>query len=495
MKYLQYIIIFLFFIASCTSPQQPIKELEAKNNPTNFAKSILEKDLQLQLQIFASDDFSGRETGTNGEQKAVKFLVDYYKNIGLESVQANGLYRQEVPLFKGELPKTIMTIADTAIPNGNGYVCLQHFDSQNIELVDVGFGVETEEYSDYTDKNVHNKWVRIKIGTPKAITNSKTKWSSWKKSYDKRLEIAKKNGAMGIVIADDAAFNQAQRRMEYMQKSKHRGIKLLSESEMDFGVLYARGTFANKMLDQGTIAVQNPDPSHKSYNVAAMIKGSEKPKEYIILSAHLDHIGIDQKGNINNGADDDGSGNVALMEIAAAFQEAKKAGKGPKRSIVFLHVTGEEKGLLGSKYYTDNDPLVPLKNTVANLNIDMIGRIDPKRDGDRNYIYLIGSDRLSSELHTISESVNQKYCKITLDYRFNAKNDPNRFYYRSDHYNFAKNNIPVIFYFNGTHADYHRHTDTVDKINFDLLENRSRLVFYTAWELANRENRIVVDKN
>src|SRR5690606_10393805 len=163
------------------------------------------------------------------------------------------------------------------------------------------------------------------------------------------------------------------------------------------------------------------------------------------------------------------------------------AGHGPKRSILFLHVTAEEKGLLGSRYYTDVDPIVPLDQTVADLNIDMIGRIDPNYKGARNYLYLIGADKLSSELHELSEAVNDKYTQIEFDYTYNDENDPNRFYYRSDHYNFAKNNIPIIFYFNGTHADYHRPGDTPDKIEYDLLENRSRLIFHTAWEIANRD--------
>lgn len=183
-----------------------------------------------------------------------------------------------------------------------------------------------------------------------------------------------------------------------------------------------------------------------------------------------------------------------MLEIAEAFKNAVDNGHGPKRSIIFLHVTGEEKGLLGSRYYTDYEPLVPLENTITDLNIDMIGRIDPKREGDRNYIYLIGSDKLSTDLHNISEKANKEYVNIELDYKYNAENDPNRFYYRSDHYSFAKNNIPVIFYFNGTHADYHQISDTPDKINYDLLENRSRLIFHTAWEVANREERLTVDK-
>jgi Zn-dependent M28 family amino/carboxypeptidase len=231
-----------------------------------------------------------------------------------------------------------------------------------------------------------------------------------------------------------------------------------------------------------------------SKNVVALIPGSQKSNEYIIISAHLDHIGI-HDGKVFNGADDDGSGTVAILEIAEAFQKAVKNGEGPKRSIVFLHVSAEEKGLLGSKYYTDYEPILELKNTVVNLNIDMIGRTDPKRkNGKRNYIYLIGSDKLSTELHEISEMVNNKYSKIELDYTYNDGDDPNRFYYRSDHYNFAKKNIPIIFYFNGTHADYHKASDTADKIQYDLLENRARLVFYTAWELANRKKRITADK-
>ena len=228
-------------------------------------------------------------------------------------------------------------------------------------------------------------------------------------------------------------------------------------------------------------------------NVVAIIEGSSKPEEYIVISSHLDHEGI-KNGEIYNGADDDGSGTVALLEIAEAFQAAAAEGNGPARSIIFLHVSGEEKGLLGSRYYTDN-PLYPLANTVANLNIDMVGRTDPKRESkNRNYVYLIGTDRLSTELHEISEQANHATLKMDLDYTYNTPDDPNRFYFRSDHYNFAKNNIPVIFYFNGTHADYHKPTDTVEKIEYDLLAQRAQLVFYTAWKLANRENRIVVDK-
>ncbi len=230
-----------------------------------------------------------------------------------------------------------------------------------------------------------------------------------------------------------------------------------------------------------------------SENVVAFIKGSEKPDEIIVLSAHYDHVGMDDDGNVYNGADDDGSGTVGMLEIAQAFQMAAKNGHGPKRSILFLHVTGEEIGLYGSKFYTEN-PIFPLENTVCNLNTDMIGRISPEKVENPNYIYLIGSDRLSQELHDVSEAVNKEYINLEIDYTFNDKNDPNRFYYRSDHYNFAKNNIPIIFYFNGVHEDYHKITDTADKIDYDLLAKRVQLIFQTTWEIANREGRITADK-
>ena len=312
-----------------------------KSKAKKFAKSITEKELSEHLYIYASDEFEGRDTGAPGQKKAVEYIRNYYKSIGVEPGDLEGDYFQEMSLKmrgrRGQKPKT----------------------------------VETE-------------------------------------------------------------------------------------------------------------------------NVVAIIKGSEKPDEYVIITAHLDHVGVTD-GEIYNGADDDGSGTVALLEIAEAFKKAADKGKGPKRSIVFLHVTGEEKGLLGSAYYADN-PIYPLENTVVNLNVDMIGRIDPtRREKNRDYVYLIGSDHDSVDLHNLSEQTNAESVNMTLDYRFNDKNDPNRFYYRSDHYNFAKNGIPIIFYFTGTHADYHQPSDTPDKIEYDLLELRSKLIFYTAWNIANRDKRIVVD--
>ena len=263
----------------------------------------------------------------------------------------------------------------------------------------------------------------------------------------------------------------------YFQNFKVKTVKRYGRWKWD-----KNGVF-EKMLNNNYI---------KGDNIIGFIEGSDLKDEIVVITAHYDHLGI-KDSLIYNGADDNGSGTVAIMEIAQAFMLAKKEGYGPRRSVLIMPVSGEEKGLLGSKYYTDN-PVYPLENTIANLNVDMIGRIDDYHDNP-DYIYLIGSDRLSTELHQISEEVNDKYINLELDYKYNDKDDPNRYYYRSDHYNFAKNNIPVIFYFNGVHADYHKDSDTIEKIHFPKIEKISRYIFLTAWELANRNERIKLNVN
>ncbi|UPZ15347.1 M28 family peptidase [Flavobacterium humidisoli] len=229
-----------------------------------------------------------------------------------------------------------------------------------------------------------------------------------------------------------------------------------------------------------------------SENIWAYIEGSEKPNEVLVISAHYDHVGI-KDGEVYNGADDDGSGTVAVIEMAKAFAKAKKQGHGPKRSILFLHVTGEEHGLHGSRYYSEN-PLFPIANTIADINIDMIGRRDVEHSNTNNYVYVIGADRLSSDLHNAVVAQNEKYIKMDLDFKFNDPKDPNHFYERSDHYNFAKHGIPAVFFFNGVHEDYHGKGDEPQKIEYDALTKRTKLAFVVAWDLANRENRPVVDK-
>jgi Zn-dependent M28 family amino/carboxypeptidase len=226
----------------------------------------------------------------------------------------------------------------------------------------------------------------------------------------------------------------------------------------------------------------------ESTNVVGVLEGTDKKDEYLILTAHYDHLG--KRGDvIYYGADDDGSGTVSVIEIAEAFAKAKAEGRGPKRSIIFMTVSGEEKGLWGSEYFSDH-PTVSMEKVTANLNIDMIGRVDTERKkaDTLNYVYVVGDDKLSSDLKPISEAVNKKYTKLFLDYKFNDPADEERIYYRSDHYNFARKGVPIIFYYDGMlKADYHQPTDTPDKINYTLLAKRAQLVFFTAWEMANRD--------
>ena len=390
----------------------------------------------------------------------------------------------------------------------------QPAEGQYNQVVYVGYGIDEEGYSDYTGQDVSGKWLLMKAGEPKnddgtyvlSGSGDTSAWSNQSEAIEKRREAARKHGAAGFFYVDDLNYMRYQRYFNSMKRNKSGQMRLKADEKEPQLVLLQSSIAqelyprleANDKTDTVPadlrLEVRSQNGEIDSENVVAFIRGTEFPNQYVVISSHLDHIGVTPEGQINNGADDDGSGTVALLEIAEAFEEAAKAGAGPRRSVVFLHVTGEEKGLLGSQYYADVEPLFPLASTVANLNIDMIGRTDPNRPGDDNYVYLIGSDKLSTELHELSEAVNARYTHLDLDYKYNDENDPNRFYYRSDHYNFAKNNIPIIFYFNGTHEDYHRPGDTPDKIRYDLLEKRARLVFYTAWEVANRDSRIVADK-
>ncbi|EDP70522.1 hypothetical protein FBALC1_07183 [Flavobacteriales bacterium ALC-1] len=487
-------------------------------DPTEYASTITSEELKTMLYKYASDEFEGRETGEKGQKMAVEYLKNQYKAMGIPTPLGGDDYFQEVPLEKQQAAKAQLSVNGKSFESFEHHIVLANTESLELsvnDIVYVGCGIDADNYSDYKDVDVKGKFILVKAGEPKDVdgnyvtsgTSEETKWSSGRQSLSSKRDAARDHGAKGMLLMDSGLFPRYapffKRQAEsgssgrLSLKSNTPGMTMLMINE-DLGkALHASILEDNtsKVLDSKmNLVIENKAESVTSENVVAFIKGSEKPDEIVVISAHLDHEGI-KNGEVYNGADDDGSGTIAILEIAEAFKMAEKAGHGPKRSLLFLHVTGEEKGLLGSRHYTDNDPIFPLANTVADLNIDMIGRIDPKRkEGDRNYVYLIGSDKLSTDLHNISEEVNKKYTNVELDYTYNDENDPNRFYYRSDHYNFAKNNIPVIFYFNGTHDDYHRPSDTPDKIEYDLLENRTRLVFHTAWEVANRADRIVVDK-
>jgi Zn-dependent M28 family amino/carboxypeptidase len=275
------------------------------------------------------------------------------------------------------------------------------------------------------------------------------------------------------------------------EPGQKKAVEFLKKEYQKMGIPSAYGT--DNYFQKIPVAYFEGKSKNDSENVLAFIEGSEKPEEILVLSAHLDHIGK-HDGKIYSGADDDGSGTVALLELAEAFHKAKTDGKGPKRSILILHVTGEEKGLFGSRYYAEN-PVFSLKNTIANINIDMIGRVDPEHKENPNYIYVIGADRLSTGLDEAVTKANKSIKDFTLDYKYNDRNDPQRIYYRSDHYNFAKKGVPAVFFFSGIHEDYHKPSDTPDKIDYPLMTKRTKLIFHTAWELANSDERIKVDRD
>ncbi|MEO1010129.1 MAG: M28 family peptidase [Bacteroidota bacterium] len=516
MKSIFFAQIILFM--ACNSIQRPtvgtVQGMTSEMDPLPFAKTITETELKEHLYIYASDEFEGRETGKPGQKKAVNYIKEEYKKLGIPAAKGDDDYFQEVPLEIGQMPSGSILLNGAEYALGDHVLTFSAAQGFYTEIVYAGYGIEEGDYSDYATLDVKGKIILVKAGEPKnkdgsyriSGTSETSVWSNASDSFGKRLELAAKYGVKGMLYYDGDNYNRFKSQYRFMKNNGNNRMRLKPKNQ-DLAGFFIDSDLAKAILPTiefaetlGAIPVQlelrakSENKLILSENVVALLEGSEMPKEYVVISSHLDHIGVEADGDINNGADDDGSGTVAMLEIAEAFKKAADAGKGPKRSIVFLHVTGEEKGLLGSQYYTDVDPILPLDQTVTNLNIDMIGRIDPKRDGQRNYIYLIGSDRLSTELHELSEAINEKFTNLELDYTFNDENDPNRFYYRSDHYNFAKNNIPIIFYFNGTHEDYHRPGDTPDKINYDLLKIRTQLVFHTAWEVANRERRVFVDR-
>src|SRR5205823_9607655 len=281
--------------------------------------------------------------------------------------------------------------------------------------------------------------------------------------------------------------------------------KFLAPMAMDLKTLHetikAHGQLKPKALDASVHLVLALQKTRTvTQNVAGILDGTdpELKKEYVVFSAHYDHLQTNAQGQIYPGADDDGSGTTAVLAIAHAMSLNR-----PRRSLLVMFHAGEELGLLGSQYNTEVAPVVPLDKMVVDLNIDMIGRSKSPGDTDKadehltdaNTVYLVGSNRISQELHQLSEETNAQFQKMKLDYHYNEPTDPERIYFRSDHWNYAKHGIPIIFYFDGTSVDYHRPTDTVDKIDFAKLAKITRLVFETGWRIASLDHRLAIRIN
>src|ERR1700756_4945980 len=492
-----------------------------------FSKYITADGMKKNLTVLASDEYEGRETGQKGQKMSAEYISNYYKDLGIPPLKnLKDGYQQTFPLEIFSPQELKISFNNKSFKQNTDYYTWANITGDTSftipEIEFCGYGINTMVYNDYDKIDVKNKAVMVLAGEPHKVDGTSlitqsTEASGWASNFRVKQTDAKKQGIRYFIIIDtNIALSYTQQ--EHRIKNGRMSIDAKASLEYPF-VIYISKQMANEILALSKQTVESIiqkttsslKPVHftektkleinltqakkklSAENVMAYIEGTDLKNEVLILSAHYDHLGI-QDGKVYNGADDDGSGTVAIMQLAKAFQEAKKQGKSPRRSILFLNVSGEEKGLLGSEYYTDH-PIFELANTVCDLNIDMIGRLDEAHAKNANYVYLIGSDKLSSELHKISEQANKTYTNLQLDYTYNDENDPNRFYYRSDHYNFAKNNVPVIFYFNGVHEDYHQATDDVEKIDFTKMEKISKLVFFTAWQIANQTNRIKIDSS
>lgn len=470
----------------------------AQNPPqVKYANTITVEDLTKHLTYLASDEMKGRDTGSPEGKIAAQYLADFYKGLGLTG-PVSGSYFQNVPLVSTNFTKVTLQIGKAKLVENTDFVFTGDGNMAKAAKADLVFlGLVTDENLAKVD--VKGKLVGL--------------WAVGVRSNDLVTKVMDA-GAAGIVIVTmegQANFDRIANRYKTLagrgrigfdQEIKQRPIFMVSSDKMAqlFGspvetLKEAAKTNPTSIASQkATYQIVKTKTPVEAVNVMGFLEGTDKKEEVLVISSHYDHVGVNGEGDAFNGADDDGSGTVSVMEIAEAFALAAKEGNKPRRSILFLNVTGEEKGLLGSEYYAEN-PVFPIANTVNNINIDMVGRIDYEyqKAENKDYVYVIGSEMLSSHLKKINEYNNITYTNLILDYRYDAEDDPNRFYYRSDHYNFAKFNIPVIFFFNGVHDDYHQVTDTVDKIEFPLMTKRAQLIFHTAWDLANRNQRTPVD--
>ena len=485
--------------------QKKNKSLEKIGN------SITAGDLKKHLYIVASAENEGRDTPSPGLEKAGNYIEEHFKSLGLKPGNGDS-YRMPYPLYRDSVVGSSIKVngkiyeLNTDYQNGNSnYTSEMPFS----EAVFAGYGIVDDKLDSYKDLDVRGKAVIILEGAPADYKPAESGFRSASGTFGK-LNAASKKGAVAVlmilkgfpkrpaIIQSNWSLNGYRSTInpQLFYISENIAASIMGEDGKGMFDKMTASSLPNKAY-KANIDLSFQKATLKTYvtNVMGLLEGTDKKDEYVIITAHYDHVGKRNDTTIFYGADDDGSGTVTVLELAEAFTKAKAEGKGPRRSILFMTVSGEEHGLWGSAYYS-NHPVYPLEKTTVNLNIDMIGRIgnDYMKDKDSaNYIYVIGDNKLSSDLTPITESINGTYTKLKLDRKYNDPKDPNRFYYRSDHYNFAEKGVPIIFYFNGVHPDYHRPTDTPDKIKYDLMEKRAKLVFYTAMEMANREEMLKRD--
>ncbi|MBL7851540.1 MAG: M28 family peptidase [Cyclobacteriaceae bacterium] len=501
---MRYLVLAFLALLSVTTYSQ-----KKPGNPKPYAATITDADLKRHLNIVAGAEMEGRETATAGERKAAAYIENHFKSLGL--LPGNqGSYRQAFPVYRDSLTIAKMMVNGTPLVVDTDFQPSPLYSTESkfyfSEVVYAGYGIIDSVYDSYGKTNVAGKAVVVMEGGPAGLKGGTGRFSPTGTAA--KVNHARSKGAAAVfIVASNFSPNIFGNRMyvSLYRDAQYPPTYLINDKTAE------RILGANWPAMKESLKAEKPEP--KAYkaevavsiekhirmlsanNVLGVLEGTDKKDEYVILTAHYDHLG--KRGDaIYYGANDDGSGTVSILEMAEAFAKAKAAGKGPRRSIIFMTVSGEEKGLWGSAYYAAH-PTVSPEKISANLNIDMVGRIDidRKKPDSLNYVYIVGDDKISSESTPMTESLNNKYTKLGLDYKFNDPKDPERIYYRSDHYNFAKIGVPIIFYTDGvTKPDYHRPTDTPDKINYTLLAKRAQLVFYTAWEMANRETLMKRDR-
>lgn len=480
-----------------------------QKDPARFAASITADDLKKNLFNIASEEMEGRETATDGQKKAAAYIEYIFRANGLKEIW-NGFYQQRFPVFQDSLERASLSInghefrrdTDFAVSFNSGF----NITLNAGEVLFAGYGRSDSTRDDYKNINAKGKIVLIIPGAiPKKVKGKKI--PGHVPDFFTLQETAGKYGAAALLIVDPRfpRIPVPAKGNMYIEDYRSKNIPttfFISDSAAmlimgsDFEAIKKNNKIelppSKSYFVNANFEMAKSTEHLESSNVIGMLEGSDKRDEALIITAHYDHLGK-RDSTVYFGADDDGSGTVTILQLVKAFAKAAAAGAGPRRNIIFMTVSGEEKGLWGSSYYSEY-PAFPLNKTTSDINIDMIGRIESGRMADSlNYIYIVGDNRLSSDLRPISEGINKKTLNLSLDYKFNDPNDPERIFYRSDHYNFAKNGVPAVFYFNGLHKDYHRPTDTPDKINYELLAKRAQLIFYTAWEIANRDEMLKRD--
>ncbi|MEZ4775362.1 MAG: M28 family peptidase [Bacteroidia bacterium] len=463
-------------------------------DPAPFGKTITREELRTYMEVIASAEMEGREVGTPGVKKAAAYIARQFQDIGLlpaVPVSGENSYYQDIHLTSALITSAYISGKGFQLTHTKEMLCMGG-NTQGKELKTKIVYVGEGNPEDYEQLDVSGKAVLLIDPSEEALD---------KKQY------AQEKGAVAFLVVNAKNAAQYNQQMKYLAYYMSRPRMRLSTPEGSFATFIISPESAAKLLNttesqlkklspgistEITYKIEAVEKPVSTENVIGMVEGTDKKSEVIVISAHYDHIGV-RGQKIYYGADDNGSGTVALLEIAEAFAEAAKQGIRPRRSVLFISLTAEEKGMFGSEYYTQH-PLFPLDQTIVDLNMDMVGHLDQNHTEDPRFVTIVGSDWLSSELHEIHENANRKYVQLSLDYSFNSPSHPEMFYYRSDQYNFAKYGIPVIFYTSADHEDYHKPTDTIDRIKFERIEAVAQLIFYTAWEIANRENRLIIDK-